>query len=181
MKGTNSSEGKSILAGNPGECVPVLRHPLVLISSRIQDHQSLRSIVRDSPWELQGAPTGRAGLDLIRRNRAGIPVVICEHSIPDGGWRILLTELSKLEVGPSLIVSSPLADERLWAEVLNLGAFDLLLGAPFDADEVLRVTQSAWRAWNTASRPGGVPRIAAELFRGRNHTPPRTLTAGSHG
>jgi len=32
------------------------------------------------------------------------------------------------------------------AEVLNLGAFDLLLGGPFDPEEVLRVVENAWWA-----------------------------------
>jgi len=39
---------------------------------------------------------------------------------------------------PLLIVTSRLADERLWAEVLNLGAHDVL-AKPFNAEEVVRV------------------------------------------
>jgi hypothetical protein len=45
-----------------------------------------------------------------------------------------------------VIVSSRLADERLWAEVLNLGGYDVL-GMPFEPEKVLRVADSAWRAW----------------------------------
>lgn len=43
---------------------------------------------------------------------------------------------------PKLIVASRLADERLWAEVLNLGGYDLLV-KPFVADEVQRVVSLA--------------------------------------
>jgi hypothetical protein len=44
-----------------------------------------------------------------------------------------------------LVVASRLADERLWAEVLNLGGHDVL-AMPFDAHEVRRVMESAVRA-----------------------------------
>jgi DNA-binding response OmpR family regulator len=39
---------------------------------------------------------------------------------------------------PDLIVASRLADEYLWAEVLNLGGYDVL-AKPFNAEEVRRV------------------------------------------
>ena len=47
---------------------------------------------------------------------------------------------------PVLIVTSRLADEYLWAEALNLGAYDVLV-KPFDASEAVRVLDSAWRHW----------------------------------
>jgi hypothetical protein len=43
-------------------------------------------------------------------------------------------------------VFSRLADESLWARVLNLGGFDVLM-TPFEAEEVLRVTFAAWSHW----------------------------------
>jgi len=43
---------------------------------------------------------------------------------------------------PKLIVTWRLADERLWAEVLNLGGFDVL-GQPLYAREVLHSINSA--------------------------------------
>jgi DNA-binding response OmpR family regulator len=39
---------------------------------------------------------------------------------------------------PYLIITSRLADDYMWAEVLNLGAYDLLV-KPFDPMEVYRV------------------------------------------
>jgi len=65
-------------------------------------------------------------------------VVICESSLPDGTWRNLL------ESAPNLIVTARTTDETLWAEVLNLGGFDVL-AQPFDEREVNRVVASAWR------------------------------------
>ena len=52
-----------------------------------------------------------------------------------------LEYLESLPNPPLLIVTSRLADERLWAEVLNLGAWDVL-AKPFDDGEVLRTVQS---------------------------------------
>ena len=39
------------------------------------------------------------------------------------------------------------ADERLWAEALNLGAYDVL-AKPFDRTEVMRVVSMAWMHWS---------------------------------
>jgi DNA-binding NtrC family response regulator len=73
-------------------------------------------------------------------------VVIADASLPDGTWKDLLGQLSLLADAPNIIVTSRLADERLWAEVLNLGGYDLLV-APYDADEVVRIAAQAWLDW----------------------------------
>lgn len=121
-------------------------HPVLFISPQNEEHAALRQIFNESPWVLQSSFTRRDGIDLLRRNPPAIRVVICEDCLPDGDWKDLLTEVDKAPVRVNLIVSSRLADERLWAEALNLGAFDFLLGNPFEPEEVLRVTESAWRA-----------------------------------
>jgi DNA-binding response OmpR family regulator len=119
-------------------------HGIVLfVGSDAREHASLRHIFDDSPWEFQGTFTVGEGLDLLRHTHHRIGVVICDRCLPDGDWKIVLTELDGTPDRPTLIVSSRLADERLWAEVLNLGAFDLLQASPFMAEEVLWVTQCA--------------------------------------
>jgi len=47
---------------------------------------------------------------------------------------------------PFLVVTSRLADEYLWVEVLNLGEHDVL-AKPFRAPEVQWVLESGWRIW----------------------------------
>lgn len=131
---------------------------VLLVSTRTEDHLALQAIFCGSRWQLRAARTARDGIETIRHH-AEIAVVICEHTLPDGDWRSLLAQMDKMALPPSLIVSSRLADERLWAEVLNLGAFDLLLGAPFEPEEVLRVTESAWSAWDSAARRSAFLRI----------------------
>jgi DNA-binding response OmpR family regulator len=73
-------------------------------------------------------------------------VFICDSSRESGNWRSVLADLQNRHDPPSLIVSSRLADERLWAEVLNLGGYDVLM-QPFDRSEVLRVTAMAGLSW----------------------------------
>ena len=46
-----------------------------------------------------------------------------------------------------LIVTSLLADEHLWAEALNIGAYDVL-AKPFDRKEVIRIFSLAWLHWH---------------------------------
>jgi DNA-binding response OmpR family regulator len=58
----------------------------------------------------------------------------------------MLDHLTLLPDPPLLIVTSRLADERLWAEALNLGAWDVL-AKPFDADEVIRIIGIACQHW----------------------------------
>ena len=58
----------------------------------------------------------------------------------------MLEQISLLPDPPLFIVTSRLADERLWAEALNLGAWDVL-AKPFEADEVIRIVSIACQHW----------------------------------
>jgi FixJ family two-component response regulator len=46
----------------------------------------------------------------------------------------------------NVIVTSRLGDDHLWAEVLNLGGYDVL-AKPLDGSELFRALSSAWRNW----------------------------------
>ena len=70
-------------------------------------------------------------------------IVLCEAQVRgSGNWQELLEEAQTAE--SLLLVVSRQADERLWAEVLNLGGFDVL-ALPFQSDELKRVLSSALR------------------------------------
>ena len=88
-----------------------------------------------------------------------ISVVICETLLPDGSWKDLLAQMWLAKAPWVLVVTSTAADEWLWAEVLNLGGYDVL-AQPFDREEVTRVVRSAvrassdpWRRRRDAYRP----------------------------
>jgi DNA-binding response OmpR family regulator len=94
-------------------------------------------------WRLIAAPDcGEAWRVLHRDN---VDVVVVEAEFPDGiAWRDLIHEIAEMHGCQAVIVASRLADDRLWAEVLNLGGYDLL-AKPFDRDELVRVIAMAAR------------------------------------
>jgi DNA-binding response OmpR family regulator len=116
--------------------------PLILfISAHPRDHEVLCCIIRDRRL-LVHAGTCRKAISFLCTDP--VPVVFCERDLPDGTWRDILRHTSELVNPPALIVTSSMADERLWAEVLNLGGFDVL-AQPFSEPEVKHVLESALR------------------------------------
>jgi hypothetical protein len=76
-----------------------------------------------------------------------IAVVLYQYKI--GGcndWTELLDADSGPTAPPYVIVWSRHADARLWAEVLNLGGYDVL-PAPFLGPEVVEAINRAIRKW----------------------------------
>lgn len=84
-----------------------------------EDLCRLDHIFPGSSWEVRAVYTCREASALLREN--AVAVVICERDLPDGNWKDLLDAAASLAHPPSLIVTSRLADEYLWGEVLNLG------------------------------------------------------------
>ncbi len=117
---------------------------ILLIAPRDSCCRALRDVLTPPQWEIREAATFREAVGIL--DSQGIAVAICDTEIGDGEWQVLLADLQDRANPPSLIVSSRLADERLWAEVLNLGAYDVLV-QPFDRVEVLRVARMAWMSW----------------------------------
>jgi DNA-binding response OmpR family regulator len=87
-------------------------------------------------------------------HRTVVPVILCESELPDGSWKDLSAAASGLENPPLMVVTSRLADEYLWAEVLNLGGYDVL-AQPFNAIEVVRVIGMACRRWRDKWKKSG--------------------------
>ena len=108
------------------------------------DRIRLREILSQRNWRLHEASDCFEALALLRNQ--SVPVLLCERDHADGDWEDLLNATATLPAPPSLVVISRLADESLWAKVLNLGGFDVLI-MPFEPEEVLRVTFAAWSRW----------------------------------
>jgi DNA-binding NtrC family response regulator len=118
------------------------------ISPNNEDRASLKGIL-ESDWTVVASSTVASALSLLRE--ISIPIVICDCEITSGTWGEMLDDTSRFPDPPLLIVTSRLADERLWAEALNLGAWDVL-AKPFDADEVVRVVDIARQHWQDRHR-----------------------------
>jgi DNA-binding response OmpR family regulator len=81
---------------------------------------------------------GTVAAALSQPDLGSVPLVVCEHDLPDGTWRDIARDLTGRDDPPRWIVTSIHADERLWAEVLNLGGCDVL-AKPLHEGETLRV------------------------------------------
>ncbi len=128
---------------------------ILLVSPFEQDHVSLGHMFHRSAWKLSGALTCREALSHVRQHV--IPVVICERDLTDGIWTDFLEAAAAAAHPPAVIVASRLADERLWAEVLNVGGWDVL-AKPFETREVFHSVSSAWRQWDYQRRQAGSTR-----------------------
>jgi DNA-binding response OmpR family regulator len=128
------------------------------VSPLEDDHTTLQLIIGHSRWKLFKADSHSAALSILRRDQ--ISVVVCEHGLKLGKWTDLLDRLNDLQHPPSLIVTSRLADDRLWAEALNLGAWDVL-AKPFDRTEVLRGVKAAWQHWHDQIQESGMQAMKA--------------------
>src|SRR5579871_1040809 len=95
-------------------------------------------------WTVYRSPTIASAVTTLRRRR--FPIILSEQNLAPGTWIEMLEQTTLLTEPPVLIVTSRLADECLWAEALNLGAWDVL-AKPFDTQEVCRVVEGARQQW----------------------------------
>jgi len=142
----------------------------LVVSPLPGDRLRLREILSQNIWKVHEASDCREALALLRDQR--VPVLLCERSHADGTWEDLLKGTASLPAPPNPIVFSRLADESLWAKVLNLGGFDLLI-TPFEPEEVLRVSFAAYSRWECDFVASAVKRADA--------TAGVVLSAGSVG
>ena len=117
---------------------------ILLISPFDEDHQQLQAILRHSKWQQHGVRSLTAARDFLRGTP--VPVVICEADLPDGNWQLALSEFDSIPTPPVLVVTSRFADDRLWSEALNLGAYNVL-AKPLHSKEVFHVVSLAWLLW----------------------------------
>jgi DNA-binding NtrC family response regulator len=122
---------------------------ILLVSPHSDDLASLRNILHHGDWVIVHC---RSVADAaVHLRSAEFSVVVAENVLPDGCWKDVLRTAESQSQAPLVLVVSRHADDRLWAEVLNLGGYDLLL-KPFDRSEVTRVVGMAWRCWFGAVR-----------------------------
>jgi len=113
----------------------------LLVGDFDADGSLIKDVFLRNEWLLEHARDRRQALELLRRP---VHVVVAEASIPSWNWRDILWDLRNLSHSAQLIVTSRHADDCLWSEVLNEGAFDLL-AQPLARDEVERVIAAASR------------------------------------
>ena len=126
--------------------------PLLSVSPIEEDHHFLEDIFSNywapfagSYWKPHKSLSLESALTALQQNQ--IPIVISESNLLPGTWKDMLARIKLLPRPPLLIVTSRHADEYLWTEALNLGAYDVV-AKPFDHHELIRIVSFAWLHWN---------------------------------
>jgi DNA-binding NtrC family response regulator len=101
----------------------------------------VENLLRHTRWRVYTAHTVEEAKKALKRYP--IEVVLCQHTLRDGTWVDVLNATSQCDPPSALVVlSSP--DDRIWAEVLSRGAYDLL-PVPCNASELYAIVPMAWR------------------------------------
>jgi DNA-binding NtrC family response regulator len=123
----------------------------LLISPLEEDYAILSALFQHHEWTLQVTGSLSSASALLKDERTSL--VITERNLADGDWKDVLDAIHILRRRPLLIVISGQADNHLWAQALNLGAYDVL-AKPLDQTETLRALTSAWIHHRHASTIG---------------------------
>jgi DNA-binding NtrC family response regulator len=129
-----------------------MRSQILFVSGRLEDARRLSHMLSALPLVLDHAETLQQARAQLQRKE--YDVVLTAAALPDGDWLDALHLARECPGGVEVIVTDPLADAGFWAEVLNLGAYDLLT-QPFYAPEVRRIL------YNACSRPWRQPVLAS--------------------
>jgi DNA-binding NtrC family response regulator len=114
---------------------------ILSVSSVPDDHVSLRKCLSGFSCSLATASTCNIASQSLNNGR--VSIVVCEKELPDGTWRNVLNAIQTFPDHPYFIVTTSVADLALWAEVLNLGGFDVL-AKPFVERDARHVLESAY-------------------------------------
>jgi DNA-binding NtrC family response regulator len=127
------SDRKNVPESLPAEEIVTV----LLISPFKEDCSFLRKTFHHPQWRILYGEDCRAASEILEKESPP-HVILCESTLTDGTWKDILYVTQSIRLQPNLVVASRHADEYLWAEVLNLGGYDVLV-KPFEPAEVLRV------------------------------------------
>jgi DNA-binding NtrC family response regulator len=113
---------------------------VLIVSSATQDRHALAQMLGSHACPQYCVATIQQATQWLSNHHA--PVIICDDTLPDGHWQELWERVRRLQEPSAFIVSAHWTDARLWAEVLNLGAYDVLV-KPYEKSEVTRILQQA--------------------------------------
>lgn len=120
----------------------------MLVGDFGNDRLLVNQVFQRAGWRLLEVRDRRQALHCLGQHP--VQVVIAESNLPKWDWKHVLRDLRRLMQPPQLVVTSRTADDFLWAEALNMGAYDVL-ARPFAAEEVERVVAAAGRHFDGIS------------------------------
>jgi two-component system response regulator PilR (NtrC family) len=117
-----------------------MRSRILFISGRFDDARRLSRMLHAIPVAVEYAESLQQARILLQQN--SYDAILTEAELPDGKWLDVLNLAREVPHRTEVIVTEAHADARLWAEALNLGAYDLL-AQPFYEPEVRRILGNA--------------------------------------
>jgi DNA-binding response OmpR family regulator len=135
----------------------------------------LKHLIAHTRWQLR-LVNNVADVQAMLRTQAA-SVVLCESVLSDGTWADVLREANEISPPPLMIVLAD-TDESLWATVLSLGGYDVLV-RPLNPSEVYTVVPMAWRHRRTQQEETICPHVRSVLRRFRQLNATRMLPPDS--
>lgn len=120
---------------------------VLLVAADSPERTRLQAILQEANCRVLLCARGRDALELVEF----ASVVICEVPLSDSSWQDILHEIGRRNRPPSIIMTSRQTANGLWAEAVNLGAYDVI-AQPTLPGEALRVVRGAHRNYTL---PGG--------------------------
>lgn len=117
-----------------------MRQGVLFISPSGEDAKTLSSMLGSVSIALRRACNLKEALRKLEAEPFG--VVLTEAQLPDGNWTDVLQHLKQFRKRTAVVVTHPFADGHFWADILDLGAYDLL-PQPFCTGEVQRILANA--------------------------------------
>jgi len=124
---------------------------VLFVSPRREDATTLSSMLGSLSVPIEYVADLAHARAMIRDGK--YPVILTEANLNDGTWLDVLDLARRVTPRSEVIVTDVRADARFWAEVLNMGAYDLI-AQPFATAEVQRILS------NACSRPSALPKTA---------------------
>ncbi|MBI3895194.1 MAG: response regulator [Acidobacteria bacterium] len=121
----------------------------VLVVSTVERRQRLLPVLERNELEISVA----SSLEEARQKLSGstpYDLLLVDAEQSDGSWMDLLQFVENEGKSCEVIVFARCGDERLWAEVLQSGAHDLLV-EPYEQQDVPRVIEGALQNQSTRS------------------------------
>src|ERR1700692_2186675 len=117
-----------------------MRSRILCISGHQEDARPLSPCLHALPLVVDHVGTLLLARAQLRKQ--DYDVVLTEATLPDGNWLDVLHLVRETPREMKVVVTDPQADAHLWAQALNLGAYDLL-AQPFYEPEVRRILSNA--------------------------------------
>ena len=128
---------------------------VLAICSQSGQISALTRILRHTSWTLETASCLSSAESALRL--ASPQVVLCDEKLIDGDWLDVLHLAHAINPAPEVVVMSPTADDRLWADALQQGVWDVLMDLQSQRD-VVRTIHLAWEHWmDNARRKSAAP------------------------